>query len=96
MSVHLVSYYGKLLEQTIISGDRGAKLISSMLEDEQIRRQDVKGNFAEVWHKLYLMSRWFCIEQMQDCQNLIDSGGLSHMDASFERACMETAFREHS
>ena len=96
MSVHLVSYYGKLLEQTIISGDRGAKLISSMLEDEQIRRQHVKGNFAEVRHKLYLMSRWFCIEQMQDCQNLIDSGGLSHMDASFERACMETAFREHS
>jgi len=31
---------------------------------------------------------------MQDCQNLIDSGGLSHMDASLERTCLETAFHE--
>lgn len=67
------------------SDDRGAKIISTLLEDitdpviaeeREIRRSSTI---------LFKLSRWFCIEKMQDCQNLIDSGGLSHMDASYER-----------
>lgn len=40
----------RCLDTHLISGDRGAKIMSIILEDEQIQRQNAKGKFAEVRH----------------------------------------------
>jgi len=50
MSEQTRAYFMRCLCIHLISDDRGAKIMSTILEDEQIQRQNGKGKFAEVRH----------------------------------------------